>query len=202
MGQRLTFILGGARSGKSGYAQHLAAERTQQVLYVATAQAGDEEMQTRIINHRAERPAHWATLEAPIHVGQAISHWAGAPQVILIDCLTLLASNVIVPLPEPVTEQVATGALLAEVDQLLHAYAQSSAEWIIISNEVGLGLVPPYPLGRVYRDALGRANQHLAAAADIVLFMVAGLPMKVKEILNRENGSNLWMTKKKTNRKL
>lgn len=180
MGQKLTVIFGGARSGKSYYAQKLAAEHARQVLYVATAQAGDEEMQTRITAHRAERPAHWATLEAPLQVGAAIGGWPGEADVILIDCLTLLASNVIVPLPEPVTEQNATEVLFAEVDQLLHAYAQSEAEWIIISNEVGLGLVPPYPLGRVYRDALGRANQRLAAVANEVLFMVAGLPMKVK----------------------
>ncbi len=98
----------------------------------------------------------------------------------LFDCLTLLANNVIVPLPEPVTEQIATEALQAEVEGLLAAYAKSQAEWIMISNEVGLGIVPAYPLGRIYRDALGRANQTLAAAADEVLFMVAGLPLKVK----------------------
>lgn len=180
MTHRLTFILGGARSGKSSYAQRLATQRGQRVLYVATAQAGDDEMQARINAHRAERPAHWATLEAPLRVGQAISAYPSSTDVILIDCLTLLANNVIVPLPEPITDHAATSALLSEIDQLVHAYTQSDAEWIIISNEVGLGLVPPYPLGRVYRDALGRANQHLAALADEVLFMVAGLPMKVK----------------------
>jgi len=180
MSRRLTFILGGARSGKSSYAQRLATERGQHVLYVATAEAGDDEMQNRIQAHRAERPAHWTTLEAPLKVGDAILAEAGRAEIILIDCLTLLASNVIVPLPEPVTDQIATEVLLAEVNGLLSAYAQSEAEWIIISNEVGLGLVPPYPLGRVYRDALGRANQQIAAAADEVLFMVAGLPMKVK----------------------
>jgi adenosylcobinamide kinase/adenosylcobinamide-phosphate guanylyltransferase len=180
MSKKLTLILGGARSGKSSYAQRLADERGDQVLYVATAEAGDEEMKTRIEAHRAERPNHWQTLEAPTKVGEAITRWPTSTQVILIDCLTLLANNVIVPLPEPVTEQTATEALMNEVQGLLAAYATSAAEWIIISNEVGLGLVPPYPLGRAYRDALGRANQHLAAIADEVLFMVAGLPMKVK----------------------
>lgn len=180
MGQTLTLILGGARSGKSSYAQRLATEQGGQVLYVATAEAGDEEMKTRIEAHRAERPAHWQTLEAPLRVGTAIANWPEPAAVILIDCLTLLANNVIVPLPEPVTEQAATEALISEVQGLLAAYATSAAEWIIISNEVGLGLVPPYPLGRVYRDALGRANQHLATLADEVLFMVAGLPLKVK----------------------
>ncbi len=182
MGKRLTLVLGGARSGKSAYAQKLAAEHgdSNAVLYVATAEAGDGEMAERIAAHRAERPAHWKTLEAPKQVGDAIRLNRGEANVILMDCLTLLASNVIIPLPEPVTSQAAEAALNAEVDDLLAAYAESRAEWIIISNEVGLGLVPPYPLGRVYRDALGRVNQRLAAVADEVIFMVAGLPMKVK----------------------
>ncbi|HEY4720907.1 MAG TPA: bifunctional adenosylcobinamide kinase/adenosylcobinamide-phosphate guanylyltransferase [Anaerolineae bacterium] len=180
MGKRLTLILGGARSGKSTYAQRLAAERGQRVLYVATAEAGDEEMAARIAAHRAERPPHWQTLETPRNVGSAIDSNSGGAEVILIDCLTLLANNVIVPLPEPVTYEAAEAALNAAVEGLLRAYGASNAEWIIISNEVGLGLVPPYPLGRVYRDALGRANERLAAVADEVLFMVAGLPMKVK----------------------
>ena len=180
MGKRLTLILGGARSGKSAYAQRLAAERGDTVLYVATAQAGDEEMAARIAAHRAERPAHWQTLEAARQLGSAIRVAAGDASIILIDCLTLLASNVIAPLPEPVGAAAAESALGAEVDKLLAAYAESTAEWIVISNEVGLGLVPPYPLGRVYRDALGRANQRLAGVADEVLFMVAGLLMRLK----------------------
>jgi adenosylcobinamide kinase/adenosylcobinamide-phosphate guanylyltransferase len=180
MGKRLTLILGGARSGKSAYAQRLAAERGSHVLYVATAEAGDDEMAARIAAHRAERPAHWQTLEAPRQVGSAIRVVAGDAGVVLIDCLTLLASNVIAPLPEPVTGEAAESALNAEVDELLAAYAESAAEWIVVSNEVGLGLVPPFPLGRAYRDALGRANQRLAGVADEVLFMVAGLPMRVK----------------------
>jgi adenosylcobinamide kinase/adenosylcobinamide-phosphate guanylyltransferase len=180
MGKRLTLILGGARSGKSSYAQRLAAERGEMVVYVATAEAGDGEMAERIAAHRAERPAHWQTIEAPRWVGAAIRSGAGQAGVILIDCLTLLANNIIVPLPESVTAHEAEAALSVEIEELLNAYAASRAEWIIVSNEVGLGLVPPYPLGRVYRDALGRANQRLAAAADEVLFMVAGLPLKVK----------------------
>lgn len=185
MGQRLTLILGGARSGKSSYAQRLAAERGRVVVYVATAEAGDGEMADRIAAHRAERPAHWQTLEAPRAVGVAIREAAirsdtGQADVILIDCLTLLANNVIVPLPEAITAPEAEAALNVEIEALLNAYAHSAAEWLIVSNEVGLGLVPPYPLGRVYRDALGRANQRLAAMADEVLFMVAGLPLKVK----------------------
>ncbi len=179
MTQRLTLILGGARSGKSSYAQKISAERGNTVLYVATAEAVDGEMATRIAAHRAERPTHWQTLEASNNVGAAIRSQSNH-QIVLLDCLTLLANNVIVPLPEPVTEETATQALKKEVDELMHAYHESNAEWIIVSNEVGLGLVPPYPLGRVYRDALGRANQQLAAVADEVILMVAGLPVKIK----------------------
>ena len=182
MGKRLTLILGGARSGKSAYAQTLAAERGHSILYVATAEAGDEEMAARIAAHRAERPPHWHTLEAPRRVGYTIRNpqYASVSDVILLDCLTLLASNVIAPLPEPVTPEAAQAALDAEVDELLAAYHAGATEWIIVSNEVGLGLAPPYPLGRAYRDALGRANHRLATQAGEVLFMVAGLPLKLK----------------------
>jgi adenosylcobinamide kinase / adenosylcobinamide-phosphate guanylyltransferase len=180
MTRRLTLILGGARSGKSAIAQKLAAERRGAVLYVATATAGDEEMAARIAAHRAERPAQWRTLEAPTHVGGAIRAAGGQAEIILVDCLTLLASNIIAALPETTPAEVAEAALTAEVEQMLDAYRALSAEWIVVSNEVGLGLVPPYPLGRIYRDALGRANQRLAAEADNVLFMVAGLPLTLK----------------------
>ena len=179
MSRALTFILGGARSGKSAYAQRLAGRLGGQVLYVATAEAGDAEMAARIAAHRAERPAAWGTLEAPRHVGVAVRQ-APAAGVVVVDCLTLLANNVIVPLPEPVLAELAEAVLLGEIDALLDAYQASDAVWIVVSNELGLGLVPPYPLGRVYRDALGRANQRVAAAADNVLFMVAGLPLPLK----------------------
>jgi adenosylcobinamide kinase/adenosylcobinamide-phosphate guanylyltransferase len=173
-------ILGGARSGKSTYAEKLARECTTAVLYVATAEARDDEMAARIAQHRAQRPAHWITLEAPRAIGAAIRSSGVKAPVVLIDCLTLLANNIIVPLPEPIEDAEAEEVLNAEIDDLLAVYTASDAAWIIVSNEVGLGLVPPYPLGRVYRDALGKANQRLAAVADDVLFMVAGLPLKVK----------------------
>jgi adenosylcobinamide kinase/adenosylcobinamide-phosphate guanylyltransferase len=184
MPRHLTLILGGARSGKSAHAEQLAAARGGPVLYVATAEAWDEEMAARIAAHQAQRPPIWTTLEAPRRTGAAITRALAAhPDAIatvLVDCLTLLASNVLLSLPDPEAGDAAEAALRAEVDALLAAYAVSDSAWIVVSNEVGLGVVPPYPLGRVYRDALGRANQQLAAAADEVLFMVAGLPMKVK----------------------
>ncbi len=183
MGKRLTLILGGARSGKSSYAEQVAADRGQRILYVATAQAWDGEMATRIANHRAQRPSSWQTLEAPTQVGAAIAQTLAAEaaiDLVLIDCLTLLANNVLMTLPETATEAEASAALQRESAALLAAYTASDATWIIVSNEVGLGIVPAYPLGRLYRDALGRANQQLAAVADDVLFMVAGLPLVVK----------------------
>jgi adenosylcobinamide kinase/adenosylcobinamide-phosphate guanylyltransferase len=183
VGKQLTLILGGARSGKSSYAERLATQRGTRVAYIATAQAWDEEMALRIANHQAQRPPHWRTIEAPTRVGAAIATAeakAGDWEVVLLDCLTLLASNVILTLPEPVEIAAAEEALGVEIEALLAAYQASKAHWIIVSNEVGLGIVPAYPLGRVYRDALGRANQQFAALADEVLFMVAGLPMRVK----------------------
>jgi adenosylcobinamide kinase/adenosylcobinamide-phosphate guanylyltransferase len=179
MGKQLTFILGGARSGKSTYAQKMIEDSAQSALFVATATASDEEMAARIQAHQASRSKVWQTLEAPLAVGQAISRQAPTAWV-LLDCLTLLTNNVLFSLPEPVDEATYGAAMDQEIAQLLAAYQSHPGDWVIVSNEVGLGLVPAYPLGRVYRDALGRANQQLAAAADIVLFMVAGIPMRVK----------------------
>jgi adenosylcobinamide kinase/adenosylcobinamide-phosphate guanylyltransferase len=176
----LTLILGGARSGKSSHAQKLAHERgDDDVLFVATAQALDDEMKARVEAHRRDRPAAWRTLEAPRRTGEAIAR-ADPSAVVLVDCLTLLVSNSVLALPESASAAEAEAAALAEVEGLIAAYRQGAASWIVISNEVGLGLVPPYPVGRTYRDALGRANQRLAAQADEVVFMVAGIPMQVK----------------------
>ncbi len=179
MGRSLTLILGGARSGKSTYAEKMIQKAGGSVLYVATAVPFDEEMSQRIVRHQAERPSHWLTLEAPTQTGSAVAA-AQPTDWVLLDCLTVLANNIIAPLPEPITVADAEKILNAEIDSLLAAYQTSSSNWVIVSNEVGLGIVPAYPLGRVYRDAVGRANQRLAAVANQVLFMVAGLPMAVK----------------------
>jgi adenosylcobinamide kinase/adenosylcobinamide-phosphate guanylyltransferase len=182
MDKQLIFILGGARSGKSAYAQRLAEELGGSgVAYVATAEAGDDEMRSRIETHRAERPAGWRTVETPRLVGFDPAIAIGAAQVILLDCVTLLISNALIAAGNDVDGPTAEAAAGSEVDALLAAYRQGDATWIVISNEVGMGLVPPYPLGRIYRDALGRANQQIAAAADRVLLMVAGLPWELKQ---------------------
>lgn len=176
----LIFLLGGARSGKSTYAEAWAQQHGKNVLFVATAQAFDEEMQSRITAHRASRPKHWHTLEAPLNVGEAIRTQDDAYDTVLIDCLTLLTSNALLQLPEECTEEQANAAIQQEITGLLSAYQQSSATWMVISNEVGMGVVPPYRLGRFYRDGLGRANQRIAHHADEVMLLVAGLPWRLK----------------------
>ena len=176
---QITLILGGARSGKSDYAEKLAAELGREVLYVATAEAHDEEMKARIAAHRRVRPDYWTTLEAPRDVGCALESIQFQPKVILLDCLTLLVSNLLLAM-EGEEQAAVEGVIQAELEAILHYQTKLAAQFIVVSNEVGLGLVPPYPLGRLYRDVLGRANQFLAIKADKVLFMVAGLPMIVK----------------------
>jgi len=176
----LTLILGGARSGKSSYAQSLAEETGKSVTFLATAQAQDEEMSARIRKHRAERPPDWETLEIPFGISSHASQLK--TEVVILDCITLLVTNVLMQFVKDdlVDEAPFTQALQNEVDELIASIRRGNQNWIIISNELGLGLVPPYQMGRVYRDLLGWANQRLAHAADKVIFMVAGIPTVIK----------------------
>lgn len=180
MGKQLILVLGGARSGKSDYAEGWARDHGERVLFAATAEAFDAEMRERIARHRSTRPADWHTLEAPIQLGAAIQAYDQPFDTVVVDCITLLASNVLLRLPEDASETVYTQALLYEIDALLEAYTASDAVWLIVSNEVGMGVVPPYALGRLFRDGLGRANQRLARHADQVILLVAGLPWALK----------------------
>ena len=180
MGQ-LILILGGACSGKSTYAQQLAQDLGgKAVLFVATAEAGDEEMAQRIVKHRQSRPSTWRTLEAPRQVGEAVRTELRDTTVVVVDCLTLLVSNAILSLGMNPDPTAAEAAIEEEVEALLQVCRTSVATFIIVSNEVGLGLVPNTPLGRLYRDLLGQANQTLAAQAHAVYLMVAGLALDVK----------------------
>lgn len=166
---RLTLVLGGARSGKSTYAENLVARQPGPWSYIATAQAFDEEMHMRIGAHRARRGAGWRTVEAPVDLEQALDA-VPAGQALLLDCLTLWLSNVMLA-----GRQVET-----ECDRLAAKLGAPRGPWVVVSNEVGFGIVPDNALARRFRDAAGRLNQQIAAAADEVVLMVAGLPMKVK----------------------
>jgi adenosylcobinamide kinase/adenosylcobinamide-phosphate guanylyltransferase len=177
---RLILVLGGARSGKSAFAQRLAQERGgERVLFVATAAPGDTEMQQRIEKHRRERPTGWRTLEVQRDVGAAILAHAGDAAAVLVDCLTLLVSNLLTDAADPFASEI-EAQVMAEVEGLSACATRLSGPLIVVSNEVGLGLVPPNPLGRAYRDLLGRANQSLAQRADEVYFLVAGIPLVLK----------------------
>jgi adenosylcobinamide kinase/adenosylcobinamide-phosphate guanylyltransferase len=178
---RLIFILGGARSGKSTYAQRLAERSGKSVAYIATAQAGDDEMSARITKHRADRPAEWTTLEIQQDIAAYLKGHPAQAGLYLLDCVTLLVTNILFQhtAGEVTDEQKATVAIKEEVGELLAYIRAQKADWIVVSNEVGLGLVPPYPLGRIYRDLLGMANQRLAAAADEVYMLMAGIPVPI-----------------------
>jgi adenosylcobinamide kinase / adenosylcobinamide-phosphate guanylyltransferase len=174
----LTLILGGARSGKSSFAEQVAHESGKSVAFIATATAGDDEMAERIRKHQASRPANWQTLELPLALGRSLA--APIAELVIVDCITLLVTNVLLSLPEDTPGETVMQKVQVEIDELIEAQARIRGQWLLVSNEVGLGLVPPYPLGRVYRDALGWANQRLARAAERVIFMVAGIPMVIK----------------------
>jgi adenosylcobinamide kinase/adenosylcobinamide-phosphate guanylyltransferase len=183
----LTLILGGARSGKSAYAEALAPRLGERVLYVATAEALDDEMRARVAAHQARRPPDWITLEVPLNVGAALqSHPAASgADVILLDCLTLLVSNVLLaraPDGSGPEGGAAWASVQAEVGSLLDAQRRLRSHLIVVSNEVGLGVVPAFSLGRVYRDCLGRANQVLGRLADRLIWMVAGLPVDLRSL--------------------
>ncbi len=172
----LTFITGGARSGKSSFAQRIGQQRDTDVLFVATAEARDDDMAARIARHQAERPAHWRTLEVPRAPAVALRTVEPASLVIL-DCMTLWVTNLLL------AEQPTWAAAEAELEDLLAWYQASQTELVIVSNEVGLGIVPSDRLSRDFREWLGRFNQRIAASANEVYFMVAGLAVELKALI-------------------
>jgi adenosylcobinamide kinase/adenosylcobinamide-phosphate guanylyltransferase len=165
----VTLVLGGARSGKSRYAEALIGERP--AVYIATATAGDEEMAARIRAHRARRGTNWITREAPLDLAAALAADDRAGRPVLVDCLTLWLSNLLLAGRDPAAEATA----------LIERLPRLAAPIVFVANEVGLGIVPENDLARRFRDAAGRLNQDLAAAADRVVFVAAGLPLTLKD---------------------
>jgi adenosylcobinamide kinase/adenosylcobinamide-phosphate guanylyltransferase len=167
---RRVLVLGGARSGKSRTALQLAEQASLKRIYVATAQAFDDEMHERIALHRLERDRSWQTVDAPLELSQAIQAQTGPDKVVLVDCLTLWLSNIVLAERDPSHEG----------DRLIHAVREAQGPLILVSNEVGQGIVPSTPLGRSFRDEQGRLNQRIAEACDAVVFVAAGCPILLK----------------------
>ena len=165
-----TLVLGGARSGKSAFAEGLVCETGLRRVYLATGEAGDEEMRARIAHHRARRGSDWHTVEEPLALADALTRETRQERALLVDCLTLWLSNLM----------LANRNVEAETERLCAALRGANGPVVLVSNEVGLGLVPETPLGRAFRDAQGRLNQAVASVADNVAFIAAGLPLWLK----------------------
>ena len=190
LNSQIILVLGGARSGKSAFAQQLAQRSERSVAMIATATASDEDMRERIIRHRETRPSHWHTIEEPLKLAQACRQAASVADVIVLDCVTVWLSNWLFSQGDP--DHVKTAAIssnytdsaLDAIEQLLTTLAglDASKTLVAVTNEVGLGIVPAYAIGRIYRDVLGHVNQRLAAVATRVYFMVAGLGVDIKRL--------------------
>lgn len=167
---RRVLVLGGARSGKSRTALQLAEQASSTRIYIATAQAFDDEMRERIALHRLERDRSWQTVDAPLELSQAIRAQTAPEKAVLVDCLTLWLSNAVLAERDP----------SHEADRLIGAVREARGPLILVSNEVGQGIVPSTPLGRSFRDEQGRLNQRIAEACDAVIFVAAGCPVLLK----------------------
>jgi adenosylcobinamide kinase / adenosylcobinamide-phosphate guanylyltransferase len=170
---KMTFVIGGARSGKSRYAESVIAALPPPWAYVATAEAGDAEMTERIAAHRVRRGPNWRTVEAPRDLTSALEACKATP--ILVDCLTLWLSNLL----------LAQADIEAEIERLERTLMAAPSPLVVVANEVGYGIVPDHPLGRRFRDLQGLLNQRIAARADRVVLVVAGLPLALKGTLEK-----------------
>lgn len=179
MAKKCIFILGGARNGKSCFARRLAEKSGKKVLFVATAKALDDEMRVRIEEHKKNRPKDWRTLELTSGVGREVRRQIEDAGIVIIDCLTLLISNL---LTAKTDHAKAENVIMREINALIDCINKVAADFIIISNEVGMGLVPENKLARSYRDFLGKANQLIAEQADEVFVLMAGIPVEIKRI--------------------
>jgi len=177
----ITFLLGGARSGKSSYAADLAKKCGGRVVYLATGVICDEEMALRIEKHKNDRPDFWETIEEPLYVEDVLRKLDRSVELVLLDCLSFLVSNLLLQYQDQgKTDSQIEDKVLAHILNLVSIAEEIETKIIIVSNEVGMGVVPETPLGRLFRDVHGRANQIVAAHAHEVFLLVAGLPMKVK----------------------
>jgi adenosylcobinamide kinase / adenosylcobinamide-phosphate guanylyltransferase len=178
-----TFIFGGARSGKSAYAESMCASSEKPVVYVATARAGDEEMQARIAHHRARRDAAWTTIEEPLELGPILRDMSVEGNVVMVDCLTVWLSNLLFCedriYPE-VGRIIPPERFVQERDAFLSAIEQVRGDLIIVSNEVGMGIVPQGAISRWFVDEAGRLNQAIAARCERAIWVAAGLPLVLK----------------------
>lgn len=182
---KVALVTGGARSGKSAFAERLARESGREVVYIATCVAGDEEMAQRILDHRARRPSSWITVEEPLYPGAVMKQHDRPGRCFLLDCLTLLVSNHLLRVAGRDGEHLsapteATQQVMHAMDELAAAVAGLQADTVVVTNEVGMGLVPDWRLGRIFRDVAGWVNQRFAALADEVYLMVCGIPLRVK----------------------
>jgi adenosylcobinamide kinase/adenosylcobinamide-phosphate guanylyltransferase len=178
-----TLVLGGARSGKSGYAERLAIESGKEVVYIATATASDTEMAERIRHHRAGRPAEWITVEEPLALGNQLLRWSSPERLILVDCLTLWLGNLLFSSGEqfPEVGVIPLPALFHEQqDMLASALSRCSSDVVLVSNEVGMGILPVGAISRCFMDEQGRLNQAMAALCDRAVLVTAGLPLVLK----------------------
>ncbi|NMB26294.1 MAG: bifunctional adenosylcobinamide kinase/adenosylcobinamide-phosphate guanylyltransferase [Firmicutes bacterium] len=178
----LILVTGGVRSGKSRWAEALAKQMGGPVAYIATSQVEDHEMAERVRRHKERRPANWTTLEAPWDLAEAIRHLPQDTKTVLIDCLGVFVSNLMLKIAgdsDPTLPKVET-EVLGAIWSFLQAQATMPGTVIVVTNETGLGVVPPSALGRAFRDYLGWANQIVAAAADTVYLTVAGIPLLIK----------------------
>ena len=168
----ITLILGGARSGKSRYAERLAQAKQKPVLYIATATALDDEMAARIAHHQQQRPADWHLLECPLKLSEALAAEAQKNQIILVDCLTLWLNNQLFNFPQQSFTEL--------FNELIASTQNAQADIILVANEVGLGIIPLGEISRTFVDEAGRLNQRIAQIADQVFFIAAGLPLQLK----------------------
>jgi adenosylcobinamide kinase/adenosylcobinamide-phosphate guanylyltransferase len=187
MTKRLILVLGGARSGKSFYASEIAKSFGGPVTYVATGNSSDPEMRRRIEKHKQLRPKEWETIEAGKDVIPALREADKRRGLIILDCLTLFVSHLLeqMELAEEIIEDRLEVEIMKRINELVEALKKLKSQVIVVSNEVGLGIVPPFPAGRLFRDVAGWANQKVAEAADEVYFMTAGIPIQIKNQISK-----------------